>query len=166
MPPLISLARSCDIPDILTFVMGARAGMFPMLDPDVMPDDLQRFEDVYLAPEAGRFLIARHAGQLVGVIGYLPYDGRFPQLDYSGHKTVEVVRLFIAPDFRRMGLAARLFDALKAVAVEQGVEVLYLHTHPFLPGAISFWQRQGFAIDDIEDDPIWHTTHMHRSIGA
>jgi GNAT superfamily N-acetyltransferase len=166
MNPLITLAHADDIPEILTFVMNARAGMFPMLDPDVMPDDLQRFQDIYLAAAAGRFLIARHEGQLVGAIGYLPYDGRFAQLDYSTHKTVEVVRLFVDPDSRRMGLAARLFDALKTVAREQGVEVLYLHTHPFLPGAISFWQRQGFVVVDIEEDPVWHTTHMHRSISA
>jgi hypothetical protein len=49
---------------------------------------------------------------------------------------------------------------LKAEALVQQVEVLYLHTHPFLPGAIGFWERQGFAVVDVEDDPVWHTTHM------
>ncbi|MGY2436705.1 GNAT family N-acetyltransferase, partial [Escherichia coli] len=52
-------------------------------------------------------------------------------------------------------LAGRLFQALKMLAREQGVERLYLHTHPFLPGAIEFWQRQGFVIVDVEDDPLW-----------
>jgi len=62
-------------------------------------------------------------------IGYLPYDGRFSQLNYRGRKTVAVV---------------------------------YLHTHPFLPGAIDFWGRQGFEIVDVEDDPAWCTTPMQR----
>jgi hypothetical protein len=38
--------------------------------------------------------------------------------------------------------------------------VLYLHTHPFLPGALGFWERQGFRIVDVESDPVWRTTHM------
>ncbi|AZE68210.1 acetyltransferase [Pseudomonas synxantha] len=44
------------------------------------------------------------------------------------------------------------------------MEVVYLHTHPFLPGAIDFWIRQGFEVVDVEADPVWQTTHMHRSL--
>lgn len=140
--------------------MKARAKMFPMLDRAVVPDDLQHFERAYLSTGGGRFLIAREADRLVGGIGFLPYDGRFSQLDYDGRQVVEVVRLFVVPAARRLGLGARLFMALKSEAQAQGIEVLYLHTHPFLPGAIAFWQRQGFSVVDIEDDPVWQTTHM------
>ena len=149
-----------EIEDVIHFVRQARAVMFPMLDPQKLPQDLQYFADTYLTPHRSRFFIARHAEQLIGVIGFVPYDGRFSQLDYSGRNAVEVVRLFIDPAFRRLGLAVQLFDALKSAAKEQGVDLLYLHTHPFLRGAIDFWQRQGFAIVDVEDDPLWRTTHM------
>jgi len=74
------------------------------------------------------------------------------------------VRLFVEPEYRRGGLGRRLYGALKDLAREEGVEVLYLHTHPFLPGAIEFWQRLGFVILDVEDDPVWQTTHMQRPI--
>ena len=93
-------------------------------------------------------------------IGYLPYDGRFPQLDYRGRKVVEVVRLFVLPAHRRAGLAAQLYRALLALAQADGVQLVYLHTHPFLPGAIEFWQRQGFEIIEVDADPVWQTTHM------
>lgn len=83
-------------------------------------------------------------------------------MDYQGHKTVEVVRLFVLPAFRRCGLARELYRALEAMARTEGVEVMYLHTHPFLPGAIDFWLRQGFAVVDVEADPVWQTTHMQR----
>lgn len=149
-----------EIPEVVDFVMQARAGMFPMLDAAATPDDLQHFANTYLNARHGRFLIARQGDRLLGAIGYLPYDGRFSQLDYQGLDVVEVVRLFIDLAVRRLGLAARLFTALKTDAIAQGIEVLYLHTHPFLPGAIAFWQRQGFAIIDVEDDPLWQTTHM------
>lgn len=159
-PIQITEVQPHEIPEVMDFVMQARAGMFPMLDAAAMPDDLQHFANNYLNARYGRFLIARQGDRLLGSIGYLPYDGRFSQLDYQGLEVVEVVRLFIDPAVRRLGLAGRLFAALKTAAVAQGLEVLYLHTHPFLPGAIAFWQRQGFVIVDVEDHPLWQTTHM------
>jgi GNAT superfamily N-acetyltransferase len=150
-----------DIPEVLEFVLQARAELFPKLSAAGMPDDLAQFEATYLEGD-GRFLVARHDGRIVAAIGYLPYDQRFPQLDYQGRNTVEVVRLFVLPAFRRFGLAGQLYRALEAMAQADGVAVMYLHTHPFLPGAIGFWVRQGFAVVDVEDDPVWQTTHMQR----
>ena len=103
-------------------------------------------------------------GQIVAGIGYLPYDGRFPQLNYQGRKTVEVVRLFVLPAFRRCGLAGELYRALEVQAKEDRVAMMYLHTHPFLPGAIDFWLRQGFEVVDVDADPVWRTTHMQRAL--
>ncbi|MEG5263094.1 GNAT family N-acetyltransferase [Pseudomonas sp. JDS28PS106] len=156
----ISEVTSTDIPQTLDFVMRARAEIFPMLDPRAVPSDLARFEQVYLSGQGGRFLIAKEGERIVAAIGYLPYDHRFPQLDYRGRRTVEIVRLFVAHDHRGAGLAGQLYDALRRQALEDRVEALYLHTHPFLPGAIGFWQKQGFGIVDVESDPVWQTTHM------
>ncbi|NWE91705.1 GNAT family N-acetyltransferase [Pseudomonas reactans] len=143
----------------MAFTLQARAELFPKLSASGLPADLAHFESTYLQGD-GEFLIARHAGKIVAAIGYLPYDQRFPQLDFHAIKTVEVVRLFVLAAFRRGGLAGELYRALKALARQNGVDALYLHTHPFLPGAIDFWVRQGFSVIDIEADPIWQTTHM------
>lgn len=156
----ITQVRPVDIPEVVGFAMRARAEMFPMLDSNTLPHDLQHFQSTYLETQCGQFVIARQAGKLIGTLGFMPYNGRFPQLDYGNRRVVEIVRLFIDPEVRRLGLAARMFAALKTAALSQRVQVLYLHTHPFLPGAIAFWQRQGFSILDIEDDPLWQTTHM------
>ncbi|MCO8161269.1 GNAT family N-acetyltransferase [Pseudomonas sp. 21LCFQ010] len=160
----ITAAAHADIPATLAFVMRARAQIFPMLDPAAMPADLAGFEQVYIDGPDGHFLIARADEQIVAAIGYLPYDHRFAQLDYQGRRTVEIVRLFVEPAFRSAGLASRLFRALSEHAQQQGVEVLYLHTHPFLAGAIAFWEKHGFTITDVEDDPLWHTTHMEKAL--
>lgn len=157
----IQTVTIAEIPDVLAFVLQARAELFPMLSASGMPADLVQFEATYLQGD-GRFLIACDDDQIVAAIGYLPYDGRFSQLNYQGHKTVEVVRLFVRPAFRRFGLAGQLYRALEATARADGVAVVYLHTHPFLPGAIDFWGRQGFEIVDVEDDPVWCTTPMQR----
>jgi len=61
-------------------------------------------------------------------------------------------------------LAGELYRTLEGMAQANGVEVVYLHTHPFLPGAIDFWIRQGFDVVDVEADPVWQTTHMHRPL--
>ncbi|MHA4979820.1 GNAT family N-acetyltransferase [Pseudomonas extremorientalis] len=159
----VQVVTAGDIPDVLDFVVQARAELFPKLGTTGLPADLAQFEASYLHGD-GRFLIVRQQGQVVAAIGYLPYDGRFPQLDYQGRKTVEVVRLFVVPGFRRFGLARQLYRALEALAQADGVEVMYLHTHRFLPGAIEFWVRQGFEVVDVEADPVWRTTHMQRSL--
>lgn len=159
-PIHIARVQAGDIAELVDFVMAARADIFPMLDAAVMPVDLQYFEQVYLSDEEGGFWLARCDDEIVAAVGYLPYDHRFPQLDYAGRRTVEIVRLFVAPQFRRFGLARALYVRLREHAAAAGVQVLYLHTHPFLPGAIRFWERQGFAVVDVEADPLWQTTHM------
>ncbi|MDH1306782.1 GNAT family N-acetyltransferase [Pseudomonas fulva] len=145
--------------EVVAFVESARRDLFPMLAKAPLPPDLAQFDDVYLQG-AGAFLEARAGAGLVGVIGYLPYDNRFAQFDYGDQRVAEVVRLFVLPAYRRLGVAARLFGALKAQAAIDEIDRFYLHTHPFLPGAVSFWERQGFTLLDVEDDPIWQTTHM------
>ncbi|WP_122709398.1 GNAT family N-acetyltransferase [Pseudomonas viridiflava] len=149
-----------EIPETIDFAMRARAEVFPMLDAAVLPADLAAFEQVYLNGDRGKFLTARHDGKIIAAVGYLPFDHRFPQLDYVGRDTVEIVRLYVMPQFRGDGLASRLCEALWAHAEAGGIEVLYLHTHPFLPGAIRFWEKHGFSVTDIETDPVWNTTHM------
>ena len=161
--PIIQAVTAADIPEVLAFVLAARAELFPTLSATGMPADLAHFEAIYLHGD-GRFLVARDEGQIVAAIGYLPYDGRFPQLNYQGRKTVEVVRLFVLPAFRRCGLAGELYRALEVQAKEDRVAVMYLHTHPFLPGAIDFWLRQGFEVVDVDADLVWRTTHMQRAL--
>ena len=153
-------AAQQDVAAVLEFVLRARAEIFPQLDAAGLPADLVNFAQVYIEGGGGKFLVARRDGEIVAAVGYLPYDGRFAQLDYGQQRVVEIVRLFVIPEFRRSGLATRIFLELKEHAWQQGVEVLYLHTHPFLPGAVGFWQRQGFHVVDVEADPVWRTTHM------
>jgi GNAT superfamily N-acetyltransferase len=154
------------VPAILDYVMAARASIFPQLDATQVPDDLARFDEVYLASNQGCFLLAWQKGRIVGAIGYLPYDQRFSQLQLPATDIVEVVRLFVSPSCRGAGVAKALYAALLAQARQAGVATLYLHTHPFLPGAIAFWQKKGFEVIDVESDPVWQTTHMRVDLGA
>ncbi|MBV4500213.1 GNAT family N-acetyltransferase [Pseudomonas shirazensis] len=156
---IITSVAADAIDEVVAFVNDSRRELFALLADAPLPADLARFSDTYLQG-GGCFLTARDNGRLVAAIGYLPYDHRFSQLNYHDFTVVEVVRLFVLPEYRRCGLAAALFAELRLRAKAAGIECLYLHTHPFLPGAIRFWERQGFVITDIEQDPVWQTTHM------
>lgn len=160
----IQPAAPDEISELVAFVMAARAEIYPMLDSsshsELAERELANFQKIYLDHPDGAFFTARANGALVATAAYVTYNHRFPQLGLEGKRIVEVVRLYVSPVWRRAGVASRLFAALRENACQAGIERLYLHTHPFLPGAIRFWERQGFRILDVEDDPIWKTTHM------
>lgn len=151
--------------EIVAYVMHCRKILFPMIDHSVLPKDLKNFESYYLSSNPGAFLQARDRNnKIVGVIAMMPYDHRFPYLGNLGKKTVEVARLFVDPEWRKLGIATSLFTELERIAKQRGIDVLYLHTHPFLTGAFEFWEKQGFEflVSKIESDT--ETLHMSKKI--
>ncbi|TEA20890.1 N-acetyltransferase 8 [Colletotrichum sidae] len=165
----INTATHEDIPSVAAFLSSARADMFPKLDPEwhrqKNATELAAFAQTYLDTPDAVFLVAHDAGRnLIATIAYLPYDDRFPELRLGREGVVEVARLYVDAAFRRAGLASNLVSLLEQRAREAGVRTLYLHTHPFLDGAIGFWERQGFVKLKVDDDPVWQTTHMSKRI--
>ncbi|KAF5702464.1 GNAT family acetyltransferase [Fusarium mundagurra] len=164
----IQQATHDEIPAIVDFITKARAEMFPFLDQSssdqMAQTELDIFKDRYLDHPQGAFLTAYSDGRLIATIGYVAYDGRFSHISLEPEKVVEILRLYVGPEWRRVGLASRLFETLVKTAQQSGVEQFYLHTHPFLPHAIDFWKRRGFSIITVDKDPVWQTTHMKRSL--
>lgn len=153
--------------EVLTYVKAFRQHLFPMLDNTKIPNDLLYFKATYLDHSQGCFLQANNEkGELIGVIGMMPYDYRFDYLDYQHQRTVEVARLFVEPAYRRTGLATQLFQALVEVAKEKEIECLYLHTHPFLTGAFEYWLKQGFQHRTTSIDGGFTTWHMDKMVNG
>lgn len=164
-PSAATIAPVQQLAPVGNFLREARHAMFgDRVDADTLPDDLRDFASVYARPGGCMLAAIDSSGAVVGSIAYRPYDGRFSQLTVPTAHTVEVVRLFIAPAWRRRGLAGQLFLRLQQHALQQGVQHMYLHTHPFLPGALAFWQRQGFVTLHQDADPVWQTIHMQRKL--
>lgn len=159
--PPFPIARVETLAEVADFLQAARQAMFgDRVANSPLQADLRDFAAVYASP-GGCMLAARDSSAaLVGSMAYRPYDGRFAHLEVPSADTVEVVRLFIAPAWRRRGLAGALFAHLKQHALHHGVQRMYLHTHPFLPGALGFWQQQGFVVLHQDADPLWQTIHM------
>ncbi|KAF5680725.1 GNAT family acetyltransferase [Fusarium circinatum] len=165
----IQPATHDEIPAIVELITKARADMFPFLDQSssdqMAQKELDIFKDRYLDHPQGAFLTAYSDGRLIATIGYAAYDGRFSHLTLEPEHVVEILRLYVEPEWRRAGLASRLFDTLVETARQSGIiKQLYLHTHPFLPNAIDFWKQKGFLVITVDQDPVWQTTHMERSL--
>ncbi|KAF5240216.1 hypothetical protein FOXYS1_15462 [Fusarium oxysporum] len=164
----IQPATHDEIPTVVDFITKARADMFPFLDQSssdqMAQKELDIFKDRYLDHPQGAFLTACSDGRLIATIGYVAYDGRFSHITLEPENVVEILRLYVKPEWRRAGLASKLLDTLVETARKSSVKQLYLHTHPFLPNAIDFWRRKGFSIITVDEDPVWQTTHMRRSL--
>ena len=63
-------------------------------------------------------------------------------------KTVKVVCLddvYVVPEYRRDGIATKLFEAVEQWAREQGAARLELHTWDFNQGAIALYRAMGMT---------------------
>lgn len=82
------------------------------------------------------FLVARDgAGDALGC-------GALRRLDAT---TVEVKRMYVAPEGRGRGLSKRLLTALEAEAAARGATVVRLETGPLQPEAIGLYTRAGYG---------------------
>ncbi len=166
-PYTIKKVQESDISQIIEFMMRIRKEIFPMLSEDQIPPDLIHFDQHYIQRENSAVYAAFFEdGTVLGTIGICPYDGRFGQLQqfYKQIPTAEIVKCYIDSKYRRLGIGTLLFNKALCFCGYMGYQKLYLHTHPFLPGAIPFWKAKGFEERLAEDDPVWNTVHMDRKI--
>ena len=80
-------------------------------------------------------------------VTYVAYDGERPVGTASlrlAHGEHEVKRVYVAPTHRRLGLAARLLDALGTWALDAGVRRIVLQTGIRQPDAVALYQREGW----------------------
>jgi GNAT superfamily N-acetyltransferase len=63
----------------------------------------------------------------------------------KGLKTVCLDNNFVLPEYRRWGIAARLFEEIEAWAREQGAVRLDLHTWEFNQSAIALYREMGMT---------------------
>ena len=129
--------------------------------------DHATFKTTYSHPNGRLLLASTPTTEIAGIIAYRKYDGRFtfPELTFDDTAdVVEVVRLFVEPALRGQGIATKLIKALVRQAREDGVRTMYLHTHPFLPGAQYLWQKEGWRVVVREEEEPWFTIHMRREL--
>ncbi|MGG3280264.1 GNAT family N-acetyltransferase [Paenibacillus solani] len=155
-----------ELPAAMNFVMEIVREVFPMLDPNMLPPDMVAFEEIYHKSNTAAFLAAfDREGAITATIAFLPYDDRIPDIkgNYSIETTAELVKCYVKPELRQQGLGTELVKRLLPIARTKGYETMYLHTHRFLPGAVSFWEKQGFEFR-LEPFDSFETVHMDKKL--
>lgn len=98
------------------------------------------------APE-GAFLVLRDDETVVGCGGVRRIDAAVG----------EIKRMWIAPDWRGVGLGARLLDELEAAALRLGNVRVVLDTNEVLTEAVAMYLRAGYTpIERYNDNPYAH----------
>ena len=90
------------------------------------------------AKEKAAYFIAEMDGSVVGGCGIYPTEG-LPD------GCCELVKLYLLPEARRMGLGKQLIEQSTFMAKQFGYTSLYLESLPELTRAVSLYEKTGFA---------------------
>lgn len=156
------LLSSPDFESAIQFALATRQLLFPELYQAQIPKDIAYFEQYYIESPLGCFIMVKDQERIIGTIAYRAYDDRF-DLDIP-KGAVEVVKLFVLPEYRRQGIATKLCQLLFEYGQQNRINTFYLHTHPFLPAAEKFWTLQGFEVIKREWLKTYDTIHMRRDL--
>jgi len=101
-----------------------------------------------LLQENVAFFVLRHEGLAAGCGGIKLFAP-----DYG-----EIKRMYVRPQFRRLGLAKRMLGHLSEYALAKGIRVLRLETGIFQPEAIALYESEGFRqippFSPYREDPL------------
>ncbi|MBX7170627.1 MAG: GNAT family N-acetyltransferase [Pyrinomonadaceae bacterium] len=92
--------------------------------------------------------------KLVGGSGIFPTDGLPP-------KVCELVKLYLSPEARGIGLGIRLIQKCFETAKEMGYEKIYLETREKMKMAVPLYEKLGFA---YLEKPLANSGHHSTNI--
>jgi GNAT superfamily N-acetyltransferase len=129
-----------DSPDGRRLVAALDAHLASRYSPDQMFGPHLKAEMV--APGVGIFVIARADGVAAGC-------GALRRRDEA---TIEVKRMYVAPEMRGRGIARKILDHLEGAARTMGAERLVLETGIHQEEAIGLYRKAGFNTIDCFDE--------------
>ena len=92
--------------------------------------------EVFQTPRSKYFLVEIN-NKIVGGGGIYPTDGLPPD-------TCELVKMYLLPEARGLGLGRTLIEKCIEAAAENGFKKIYLETMPELKQALSVYEKFGF----------------------
>lgn len=117
---------------------------------DPTTDDLHR---LFQMPRSA-YRVATHEGRLLGGAGIFPSEG-LPEA------TCELVKMYLVPEARSIGLGRRMIADCLDLAREAGFLHVYIETMPELARAVEVYRRFGFR--DLPG-PLGNTGHFGCSV--
>ena len=92
--------------------------------------------EVFQTPRS-KYFLAELNNKIVGGGGIYPTDGLPPD-------TCELVKMYLLPEARGLGLGRTLIEKCIEAAAENGFKKIYLETMPELKQALSVYEKFGF----------------------
>ena len=99
-------------------------------------ESTDRLSDIFDIDHS-RYFIAERDGILLGGAGIYPTDG-------LGDDTCELVKMYLLPEARGIGIGLLLMQQCIDFAIKTGYKQIYLETLPELTLAIGLYQKVGF----------------------
>lgn len=116
-------------------ILAGLAAHWGWLDPTLNAD----LDDIAAAYADGLFLVGERDGWIIATGALIP--------ETAG--VARIVRMSVAPAYRRQGIGRQLLDALCAAAAAQNVQQLVLETTSTWTDAVTFYQSYGFTVVGI-----------------
>lgn len=122
------------------------AEVLAVLRADVCPQSLRR-----QMAEKQMFVVEDSAGIVA--------TGALADYGTPGHPKFTVSQFYVRADRHRRGIGRQLLEHLTALAAAAGADSLHV---PSSRNAIPFYERAGFAVDDLQPDAALEITWMTR----
>jgi putative acetyltransferase len=106
--------------------------------------------ELFTAAPRSVYYVAEKDGEIVGGGGIYPSPG-LPQ------DTCELVKMYLLPQVRGIGLGRRIIEACIGFASENGYKNIYIETMPELKQAMKTYEKFGFT---YLDGPLGETGHF------
>ncbi|MES2003304.1 MAG: GNAT family N-acetyltransferase [Bacteroidota bacterium] len=112
-------------------------------------DSTDHLFELFQSIPASAYFIAEKEGVIVGGAGIFPTEG-LPD------GTCELVKMYLTPASRGMGLGRHMIDQCLQKAKENGFTSVYLESMPELKKAVSVYEKFGFS---YLDGPMGNSGH-------
>ena len=94
-----------------------------------------------LQNENSEFYFAKLNGQIAG---YIKINRNDAQSEFKDPDSMEIERIYVDAAFQGNGVGAKMIDRAKELAIQNGCKYLWLGVWENNPGAIRFYERNGF----------------------
>lgn len=106
--------------------------------------------ELFSAAQGSVYFVAEHGGKIVGGGGIYPSAG-LPA------DTCELVKMYLLPEARGIGLGRKIIEECISFAKESGYQNIYIETMPELNQAMKTYEKFGFR---YLDGPLGNTGHF------
>ena len=113
-------------------------------------ESTDHLHEVFSGNPGAVYFIAEAYGEVVGGAGIFPTNGL--PVD-----TCELVKMYLLPEVRGIGLGSRLIENCISYARQQGYKKIYLESMPELAKALKTYEKFGFV---YLDGPMGNTGHF------